>query len=219
LDQQNHYVSWLIECQNFLQYCLLCLRILNNFDNPTKLFSNPYLAKFLNTSTNSFFSWYSNSLYVSFFIVIAYNFVFFARCNLLHIFHKRRHSLDYLKDNCTQFSNFKRTVEHSLRGKCSAERKFATMARKTAVTSAALWVRVLSVAPSGCTRFDDVYNFRQTSRSLAPTPPFPVLCLAICRAQTVVRNHAVIIRKAELTGDAGSLVSVPRWRRVTEIDR
>lgn len=51
---------------------------------------------------------------------------------------------------------------------------------------------------------------------MAPTPPLPAPCLATCRTQTVVRNRAAIIRKAELTGDAGSLVSVSRRRRITE---
>lgn len=44
------------------------------------------------------------------------------------------------------------------------------------------------------------------ARSLASTPPFAsrVSYLATTRrVQTVVRNRAVIIRKAELTGDAG----------------
>lgn len=35
----------------------------------------------------------------------------------------------------------------------------------------------------------------------------------------VVRNRAAIIRKAELTGDAGGLVSVSRRHRVSETER
>lgn len=103
----------------------------------------------------------------------------------------------------SQFLNFERTV--SLFGKYSHLREIARTEhklRKTAETPP-LWVRVLSIAPSGCTRFDYVYNFRQTSRSLAPTPPSLVSYLVTRRVQTVVRNRAAIIRKAELTGDAG----------------
>lgn len=48
---------------------------------------------------------------------------------------------------------------------------------------------------------------------------FPVSCLATRRAQMVVRNRAAIIRKAELTGDAGGLVSVSRRHRVSETER
>jgi len=58
LDRENNYAgcsNWLLECQNFLQYCSLCLSVLHNdFDSLTKLFSD--LAKFLDTSAKSFFS-------------------------------------------------------------------------------------------------------------------------------------------------------------------
>jgi len=38
------------EYQNVLQHCSSCLSFLHNYlDSPTKLFSNVYLAKFLNT--------------------------------------------------------------------------------------------------------------------------------------------------------------------------
>jgi len=52
--------NWLLlECQNFLQHYLSCLRFLcNYFEGPTKLFSDWYLAKFLDTSPNSFFPLY-----------------------------------------------------------------------------------------------------------------------------------------------------------------
>jgi len=60
LDRQNNYVrhsSWLLECQNLLQYYSLCSNVLHNyFDNPTKLFSDLHLnllVKFLDTSTKS----------------------------------------------------------------------------------------------------------------------------------------------------------------------
>jgi len=57
LDHQNNYVeyaNWLPECQNFLQHRSLCLNdaaIHNYFDISTKLFSDLYLTKFLDTST------------------------------------------------------------------------------------------------------------------------------------------------------------------------
>jgi len=54
LDRQ-HYVgssSWLLEYQNFLQHCS-CLSVLHNyFDSPIKLFSDLYLAKFLDFRLN-----------------------------------------------------------------------------------------------------------------------------------------------------------------------
>jgi len=43
------------EYQNFLQHCLLCLSIQhnNNLDSSTKLFSDLYLAKLLDTSAKN----------------------------------------------------------------------------------------------------------------------------------------------------------------------
>lgn len=67
-------------------------------------------------------------------------------------------------------------------------------------------VRVLSVAPSGCTRFNDVYNFRQTScgDDLYPTATPRRQSLAQhLLGKRLLRNRAVIIRKAELTEDVG----------------
>jgi len=57
-DCQNNYVAcsnWLLKFQNLLQYCSSCLKCLRNYiiDSPTKLFSDLYLAKFLNTSAKS----------------------------------------------------------------------------------------------------------------------------------------------------------------------
>ena len=53
LDSQTK----LLKCQNFLHYCSSCLNIHHNyFDGQIKLFSDPYLAKYLNTLSKSFFS-------------------------------------------------------------------------------------------------------------------------------------------------------------------
>jgi len=56
MDRQNNYVirsNWLLECQNFVQRCSLCVIIIHNyFDSVTRLFS---VAKFLATSAKPFF--------------------------------------------------------------------------------------------------------------------------------------------------------------------
>jgi len=52
--QNNYERRWLLECQNFLQHHIFFLH--NYFDGPTKLFSDLYLPKFLDTSATSFFS-------------------------------------------------------------------------------------------------------------------------------------------------------------------
>jgi len=50
MDHQNNYIgrsNWLLECKNlYHQY----LSVLHNYFNLTKIFSNLYLAKFLDTS-------------------------------------------------------------------------------------------------------------------------------------------------------------------------
>jgi len=58
LDHQNNYVgrsSWSLECYNFLQRYLLRLSVPHNYFNTSILFSDLYLAKFLDTSAKSFF--------------------------------------------------------------------------------------------------------------------------------------------------------------------
>jgi len=76
---QNNYVehsSWLLEYQNLLQYCSSYLNFPHNyFDGSTKLFSDLYLSKFLDTLTKSFFPYTTTrkcSLMTSIYLIIIY---------------------------------------------------------------------------------------------------------------------------------------------------
>jgi len=60
LDHQNNYASLSIDDNTAKSFNILATswNVLYNFDSPqTKLFSNLYLAKFLDTSAKLFFPW------------------------------------------------------------------------------------------------------------------------------------------------------------------
>lgn len=110
------------------------------------------------------------------------------------------------------------------RARARAERKFAaTQARKTATATSGCIMgprHCQSHLPAARDSTTSTISgrrrapWRQHLLLLPRRPPAAVSYPATRRAQTVVRNRAVIIRKAELTGETLDLASVSRRRRL-----